>query len=606
MRLLLTLIATVALVACGGEESKKPMRTGLLQVQARSLQSGTGPAQSEVASIVVTATDTADTDHTFELHFDETLNVWEGTSPRLYTGDYIVTAEALGEDGETVLFASEPMTATVQHNQTATIILVLNQQTTGADYTPPIIRSVFLDRQQVEQDDPIQIRVNVTDGVGPYTLSGRHALSEPFPGTFSGGGAMEDGMGQMTWTAPFRAGPAWFVLVVTDAEGNVAELGVSVIVGNDYGFLEASVTFNLAPSLWVNTRTLNDGDAATFYFWVDVEDTDSTGDIAYEWTSLCGATWHTEGYSAPSGTLADGTVDAVFKADLVGSARDAGNCTFVLVGTDAEGASSSLLLHVPTLEAPVESLSESVYLESFAPGGSFMASATPMGNGIFKWRRTDAQGAMNITAPIAYFLHRAGHTTTAALGFEDMHLRTSADPMNPANFNSMDLGVLLYAYEVTGLTRYLDTATAMFPAWMAKYEFGTPNNPRDAWFGYDLHNLMLGAHKAAAHNLPGSHGYLADFMNWYAANVGDTLAMAPVHTIWTNLVADELGVGSRDDSYSLDVNGDDASLQNVAFAVFSDSVDPSAASTYIFDNLASADTSEEIAEALAATVMLGW
>ncbi|NOR27290.1 MAG: hypothetical protein GQ540_02050 [Lutibacter sp.] len=86
------------------------------------------------------------------------------------------------------------------------------------------------------------------------------------------------------------------------------------------------------------------------------------------------------------------------------------------------------------------------------------------------WGWTDNTVAYgNISAPIAYYLYKSGLKEPALAGFEAMYARTSSDFNNPSNFNSADLGVLLYAYRVTEDTKFLTLVNNMASTWTTKY-----------------------------------------------------------------------------------------------------------------------------------------
>lgn len=604
MRNLIVLFAVLGLVACGNEGTTGEPGTGQIRVQVQGVATGAGPAAGDIDSIVVTAVDEANRSHEIELVNDGSGN-WSGESDRLYTGPYQVSAEAF-DAADTVIFASKQTEVVVVHDETVTVILVLNQIGAPTEFDMPRITSVVLDRWQVEQGDPIQVTVGAEGGQGDLVLTGRHALSAQTPGTFDPADPVDftGGTATFDWIAPMQAGPAWFVVRVTDVEGNSSELGITVWVGRDYGFLDVDATFNLAPSLSLTTRVLNETGMATFYFEnVVADDPENTGDVAYAWSSDCDVVWSDESYYEPAqGTLEDGGAGVTFKAQLVGVDRPE-FCTFTLEGRDViavdgelvEGATSTLIVRLQAREAT--NLFLAVFEQDFGVGGDFLANPTATGNGMFSWTRNGA-AAKNITAPIAYFLHKAGFEDLAAEAFLEMYLRTSADPEDPDNFNAMDLGVLLYAWEVTGIEDYRELAEDMWPTYKSKYGVPTTNTAvRSAYFGYDAFNLMLGVHMAQKYGLDGAVEDWEDLVLWYEVEAPLAVAADPWHTTWTNLIARDFGAGTFDPTF--DALAIPTNVQTIAYAVFADSVRPDLAAEYLFTHLPEAETSQVAAEGLA-------
>ena len=71
------------------------------------------------------------------------------------------------------------------------------------------------------------------------------------------------------------------------------------------------------------------------------------------------------------------------------------------------------------------------------------------------WGWTDNTASYgNITAPIAYYLSKSDMPEAALAGFEAMYARTSVDVTDPSNFNTADLGIFIYAYNVTNDPKY--------------------------------------------------------------------------------------------------------------------------------------------------------
>ncbi|WP_193164476.1 PKD domain-containing protein [Microbulbifer hainanensis] len=389
--------------------------------------------------------------------------------------------------------------------------------------------------------------------------------------------------------APDKDTDLTFSLTVTDAEGETAMAEVTV-----------KVLANAAPEVSINA--VEPVATQQTVILTSTASDDYSDKLEYSWAQLDA----TEGYEV---AITDYDADASFVSP---STKFNKTLKFQVTATDEHQASGTADTEVDVIgdiHAQIKALTDAIVLVDFKTihADGFMVNDTAAGAGIFKWQRPNTGAAKNITAPIAHFLSAAGYSDIAELAFEDMYVRTSADPTNPGNFASADLGVFLYAYEVTGEQKYLDVATAMWDAVQAKYGFDGANPPR-TWdnyplWGYDSYNQLMGAYMAAKHGLPGADVYLADFGNWYESELPAHLVANPSNAIYTNLIFQEFNLGVRDDSYMLAIDAAEADMQTVAYALMSKTIEKEAAVDYLMDalnNKSDDDYSEPVAEAIGA------
>lgn len=384
-----------------------------------------------------------------------------------------------------------------------------------------------------------------------------------------------------TFTAPAPATDTVleFDLQVTDDDGDSADATVTV-----------TVLANAAPMLTVSgPPSVDPGETVTLLASV----VDDFGPVA-------GVTW-TQTAGDPVTLTPDGS-SVSFEAPVT---RYGEELAFQATATDALGAEAmaSLPVHARgSIDTDIEEMLDDVVLvdfETMAPS-SFLFTDEP-GDGVFKWRRTDTSAPRNITAPVARFLGLAGYLEVAALGLDDMALRTGADPVDPANFSSADLGTFLFGYDLLADKDYLTVAEGMYDTAVTKYVFddtfprGIENYPQyPGLWGYDAQNVLHGWFMADQHALKGSAAPLADQAAWYEARYAARVAKVPENAIFTNLIADWYGIGART-KVTLDV--EDLGFQYTAFALMGNTVDADVAAEYLLEHLHDDDlVSEEVAE----------
>ncbi|MBN8430664.1 hypothetical protein JF535_07355 [Microbulbifer salipaludis] len=331
---------------------------------------------------------------------------------------------------------------------------------------------------------------------------------------------------------------------------------------------------------------------------------DYSEELTYSWKQVDAE----EGFDV---TLATEANEATFVAPATKFNK---TLTFEVTATDDFDASSQATAEakvIGDIHAQIKALTDFVATSDFANVyvGGFLVNDSAMGNGLFKWKRTDSGAAKNITAPIAHFLHRAGYEEIAELAFEDMYQRTSADPTSNSNFASADLGVFLYAHEVTGKEKFLEVAEAMWSQVQAKYGHTGTNPPRDNYasypslWGYDSYNQLMGAYLADKNGLEGADTYFAAFSAWYEEELPGQLATNPSNAIYTNLIYKEFGLGIRDETYTLTAEDPEFGMQTAAYALLSQTIDKETAVDFLMDRLSNKtddDYSEPVAEAIGA------
>lgn len=428
---------------------------------------------------------------------------------------------------------------------------------------------------------------------------------------------------------------------VTDAEDNVNSIewtqtgGTTVeLTGTDSETLEF-----VAPGL---------SEASTLTFSITVADTEGESDTAEVTLELLPNAAPTVAIASVEGPVATQQsvtlvatgnddysealtysweqVDAE-EGDSISLAEDENEATFVTPATkfnktlsfqvtakddfEASSEATAEVKVIGDIHAQIQALTDFVVTSDFQNiyVGGFLLNDMATGNGVFKWQRTDSGAAKNITAPIALFLQRAGYEDIAVLAFDDMYLRTNADPTNISNFNSTDLGVFLSAYEATGDQKYLDVATAMWPQAQAKYGHTGTYPPRDTYasypslWGYDSYSQLLGAYKAQQNGLAGADAYFQEFAAWYEEQLPNQLATNPSNAIYTNLIHKEFGLGIKDDAYTLTSEDPEYGMQTVAFALMSETIDKETAVDFLMERLSNKtdnDYSESVAEAIGA------
>lgn len=273
---------------------------------------------------------------------EDTDGNYSGSVSYLLVGDYTAVATAYGP-GDVVLFQSVPTAFTVEKGLNTSVTLVMHEQSEPGEFVSPYFVSVVMDRALVEQHESIFIEVVGGGGEGELTLSGRHAQSDVDAGT-AGSFHPAEGM-TIRWHPPQIEGFAWFVLVLTDELGNQAELGVLVYVGPDRGkHTLFCASFNQAPQVNITSRILNDHDASTVYFFVDITD-DNSSTVSYNWENDCGFTFSypAQGHP-PSGTFSLPVADAYFRADIPRGEVDPNDavCSVTLTVSDAPGRTNSV------------------------------------------------------------------------------------------------------------------------------------------------------------------------------------------------------------------------------------------------------------------------
>lgn len=286
-------------VACGDAPAGPGLEgdpRGGVSVAAKSLQD-----LEEVASVTVTL---SDSEASYELALAaDTDGVWRGQQDNLYVGEYAVEALAKDAGGNTLFAAAPDQTVLITKDATTALTLYLNEVAEPGEVEFPRFEMISLDKAVVEQWERLTVTVEVEGGEGPYQIAGENALNPPAwnpPGSFHDP-QFSGTTGSIDWEPPAHAGAKWFKVRVTDARGNVAEVGIDVAVGSDVGSAQVEVDFIMAPITEITGRVLNDNEGTTAYLWVTGADAGATGPVAYTWDhGDCGGVFES---GAESGTF---------------------------------------------------------------------------------------------------------------------------------------------------------------------------------------------------------------------------------------------------------------------------------------------------------------
>lgn len=297
LALVATAVVGIGFAGCGVEEMViEDGSYGGLDVQVSAV---TAPGENfslledvDQVHVVLTPADPVDGRQTvqFTLTRDGTSATWQGSRPFLPTGPWTAVALVQMKSGITpATITSEPANVDVEENETVVLALFVNQQRNG-EWVAPFFSALSWLRFPIPTGLVTTIGVNVGGGTGPYTLSSRNwGGTEPkyrwttdsvVPATFA---ASE--RGYINMKAPDWASDKGFVLVVTDADGNVAEMGIP-FVATAHGTMEASVSFNFAPVLDGKLRTLNDNEGTWVYGTLEATNPNArTADIDWKLSS---------------------------------------------------------------------------------------------------------------------------------------------------------------------------------------------------------------------------------------------------------------------------------------------------------------------------------
>lgn len=285
--------------ACGESEQTQDLGDprGRLMVAAKSLS-----AMDEVVRVQVKL---SDAEHSVELELtrDES-EVWRGEAENLYVGEYDVEAYAYDENDELLFRAAPEQKVLVKKDETTALTIYLTEVREDGELEFPRFVMIALDKEVVEQWETLTITVEMVGGEAPYQISGVNAVNPPawnVPGTFQNG-QFDGNVGTIEWVPPADSGPKWFKVVVEDARGNTAEVGIDVTVGSDIGSASVSAEFILAPITEITGRILNDNEGTSVYLWVKTGDEGASGSVAYRWLHEdCGGRFES---GAESGTFA--------------------------------------------------------------------------------------------------------------------------------------------------------------------------------------------------------------------------------------------------------------------------------------------------------------
>lgn len=286
--------------ACGESEQTQDLGDprGRLMVAAKSLS-----AMDEVVRVQVKL---SDAEHSVELELtrDES-EVWRGEAENLYVGEYDVEAYAYDENDELLFRAAPEQKVLVKKDETTALTIYLTEVREDGELEFPRFVMIALDKEVVEQWETLTITVEMVGGEAPYQISGVNAVNPPdwnVPGTFQNG-QFDGNVGTIEWVPPAHSGPKWFKVVVEDARGNTAEVGIDVTVGSDIGSASVNAEFILAPITEITGRILNDNEGTSAYLFVSTSGEGWTSAIDYKWEhGTCNGSFEAQGLPA-SGTF---------------------------------------------------------------------------------------------------------------------------------------------------------------------------------------------------------------------------------------------------------------------------------------------------------------
>ena len=385
----------------------------------------------------------------------------------------------------------------------------------------------------------------------------------------------------LSFTAPAAetASQLTFTLTVTDVEG-----------ASDSAEITVDVLANAAPVVSIEAMEPVATQASVTLKATATDD--YSKELAFVWEQL-------ETEDGSEVTISQQDNEATFVTPVTKFNK---SLKFKVMASDELGSTSEAETEVNVIgdiHAQIKAVTDAVVLSDFATvsdgDDGYLYTDAATGNGVYEWTRNDSKGYKNITAPIARFLAEAGYVDAAKIGFEEMYARTNVDPTDPANFNASDLGAFLTAYETTQEVKYLEIAQAMFDAVQSKYDVNS-GAAREAYWGYDMYNLMHGAVQAYTVELNGSDTYLQTMVEWYNEKV-TTYNADSYHALFTNRIYEEFGIGERIDSHEYTAEG--LGYQATAYALIGKSIDKEEAVDYLLDHINDADNvSIEVAEGI--------
>ncbi|AKU91192.1 hypothetical protein [Vulgatibacter incomptus] len=336
--------------ACGRfgvvEEDPGP-DSGTIRVVVQPAHAGPGPQPGDITGVFVIlaprGTIIGDNGEVvnninIELERDPISGRWSASRDRVFVGTYALSAEAQSPQG--VLFRSEPRDVSITKDAHSTVVIVMNQASQPGDIYAPVLGYLGFPTY-VEQGDTAQIHVVANQGEGALTASGSFPAGAQFTGEFGNPVTVVNGEAILQWTAPRNNGPKPLIIRVSDQDGNRVEMGIVIQVGVDYAEALLEATFNLAPHVEIRGEVTHSAASSELAIRLRSVDTDSVGQMRYEWTSTCGGTF-TQG--AATGTFTTTTTGEIaevrFTYEVVGAAR-LENCVLEATVTDPELAWAS-------------------------------------------------------------------------------------------------------------------------------------------------------------------------------------------------------------------------------------------------------------------------
>lgn len=224
---------------------------------------------------------------------------WSTFAADLPVGRYAISASAFDSESADPLqvqpvLVSGPTQVAVARDAVSRVLLVMTGGVDPGELDLPIITSVTLSADSVEQWEAVAIDVQARGGKEPLVLSGRGPADEQpaLRGRFSEPTEMvydpelEVSEGSLVWEPPKSDGVRTLLLHVEDARGNTAEVAVRIRVGKDFGSADFEVRFYRAPLVSVESKTVNDEYGVRLQAWISIEEDlgrDEPEGIDYVW-----------------------------------------------------------------------------------------------------------------------------------------------------------------------------------------------------------------------------------------------------------------------------------------------------------------------------------
>lgn len=359
---LIALLA-VFLVACGGSSVAEldPDEAGKLRIGVQLVQDGRiHPEVVQAVHVELRSRSEDGKRYRLALERTTTPNQWDLMASGLRMDLYDVQASMYADEEATeLLFVSRRGELLVRNGQIGGVLLFVHPKADDEGTERPRFEVVTVDKIITEPGGDVGIRVQAAGAHEPIELNGYFPPGSPeeFRGSFTPEGNLGSRALYLTWTAPLITGLRWFGIELEDDRGDVAGIGISVMVGTGEDFFPP--TWNLGPSLGLTTHIYKDDETTRLHLWLRADD-DSKDSLQYAWTGDCAGGFiegtPPMGGAGPEGTLrtdevVEGRVGMFFHYVIPTYAAQ--ECTLSVRVVDGTGAATSRTLHIdPTRLIP--------------------------------------------------------------------------------------------------------------------------------------------------------------------------------------------------------------------------------------------------------------